>query len=1128
MTSTFAVSLTDRDHDYDHQHDPGNDQYPFMPPYDSDTASPHSFKPLETPGASTSGLSHHNPSDISDVGEDPFFGADFSNPDGGVPSFFEDEHAGWNTSAFAANNNTSASVSRRNVADSCCPLTPEHTASIHTNSPGQRLPDSISPQELQKPFRPNPIITQATQMTPCQSSSGRSSEDSLAPVASSMHHITSPRVTVSVWDQDDNVRTHTVERSLEDSPTTLRGGFQSAGDLISSSYSEHQSTSISRDSTGRWQRDPFTGQAGLDPLTRSSDKGPSINEISNRQKTAERNEDVDRWIHGAQNLHDISAAEERSAQESLEIEQSRSDGDDDIPLGDNTENRLKDDQIYYGGNGGQMNDQDYEIIAQHKWASPPMLPTIQNSTPGRNQPQSSQAAIERFERMCRDTDSNSLLSRSATWGTRRRSIHSVSDLDMDNILSGNFLKKLSINRGGDHGGDRGNKVGSLLKDLRNIVRRPSISSLRKRRVSGSGEDLHEHVERPSLENRDSIGSPLLAPPEGTSSWGKKNTPSLNTALASLADNFVHMNTPAGHSRKSSIGASSMTSPRGLSVPKVNNTLKRQRSRSEAPNPNSIADSALVGMWKRSGGPPVAVLTKPSPSVNVEIEEDDDEDDDIYEENDLKMDANLIDSVEANLAGFQSHILLLNPRLEGRYDYLVERIAHHQVSRYKALLSLKVKHLKQGANCPCGSLCMTLGGQANILDQKGDGKSVDPLASHYIDDDDAGTPTDGAINQDSFPQDIPLPPTQYLPAEFECQLCYSSKKFQKPSDWTKHVHEDVQPFTCTWDRCRDPKSFKRKADWVRHENEGHRHLEWWTCDVEECRHVCYRRDNFLQHLVREHKYPEPKFKSKAAVKKAGGIDPTLQKVEQCHVLTSQRPQEEPCRFCDRVFPTWKKLTVHLAKHMENISLPVLRLVAAKAKEISEDTIISPVEDLPQRPMLPLPMNQNPANGPFGNGHQAFVPSQGQIRYQNPAGYMYPVAPQGGELYTGHYDSLGHTLGVDTMNHGFDQTGQMQNLPVAQPISSYGQGQGQFITLPSSSNNNDNDLEPFPSLDPLGLHNHLTGQMGAQTVYNSMVDQSTVSASPFSGHGSASPYIHSPHMHATAPDNGWDDRRMSGFR
>ena len=84
-------------------------------------------------------------------------------------------------------------------------------------------------------------------------------------------------------------------------------------------------------------------------------------------------------------------------------------------------------------------------------------------------------------------------------------------------------------------------------------------------------------------------------------------------------------------------------------------------------------------------------------------------------------------------------------------------------------------------------------------------------------------------------------------------------------------------------------FKRKADWVRHENEGHRHLEWWTCDVDECKHTCYRRYNFLQHLVREHKFTEPKVKTKAAIKKSGANDPTWQKVEAINPTWLNNPR-----------------------------------------------------------------------------------------------------------------------------------------------------------------------------------------------------------------------------------------------
>ena len=233
-----------------------------------------------------------------------------------------------------------------------------------------------------------------------------------------------------------------------------------------------------------------------------------------------------------------------------------------------------------------------------------------------------------------------------------------------------------------------------------------------------------------------------------------------------------------------------------------------------------------------------------------------------------------------------------------------------------------------------------------------------LMTDFSDDD--SNPGDGALTDETFPQGVPMPPTRNLPAEFECQLCFKAKKCTKPSDWTKHVHEDVQPFTCTYDKCKEPKSFKRKADWVRHENERHRHLEWWICQVEDCRHPCYRKDNFLQHLVREHKLPEPKQKTKAAIKKARLTEPAWIMLEQCHHETTNRPQDEPCKFCGKSFPTWKKLTVHLAKHMEHISLPILRLVEARSVDAS--TIISPVEQI-LTPVMPVSKAKLESTSPF---------------------------------------------------------------------------------------------------------------------------------------------------------------------
>jgi hypothetical protein len=243
-------------------------------------------------------------------------------------------------------------------------------------------------------------------------------------------------------------------------------------------------------------------------------------------------------------------------------------------------------------------------------------------------------------------------------------------------------------------------------------------------------------------------------------------------------------------------------------------------------------------------------------------------------------------------------------------------------------------------------------------------------------------TDGQVVPAQFPSGVPLPPVKRLPAEFECPLCFRVKKFYKPSDWTKHVHEDIQPFTCTFPNCSEPKSFKRKADWVRHENERHRQLECWTCDIGECSHTCYRKDNFVQHLVREHKVPEPKVRTG----RSGGsrspltplepsdiwrglsvntAEPTEEDVwalvERCRKDASKHPRDEPCKFCGNICNTWKKLTVHLAKHMEQISMPVLPLIEQK-RLMSDAPLYQPTLQQPQP--VPILSTMSPEELPTG--------------------------------------------------------------------------------------------------------------------------------------------------------------------
>ncbi|KAI1333993.1 hypothetical protein F5Y15DRAFT_317158 [Xylariaceae sp. FL0016] len=1026
---------------------------------------------------------------------DPFFGVDFDDVDG--------------TGGLQSQGNFHPSVPQHGVSQyTSYPMSPT-TASFDNNSSsiGGHVPFLIEDSSLQaKPSTDSMDSNRsAPQLTPDTNGGSWSSDE---PIVSTRPKLTaqSPRVTVSMWKADGDAPIQGIERSFttgaeESSSRTVRAPHSIAGDLACEPSLD--SLLESRDARGVWFPNMNSGHRGLAPGERPSEEVPSINQQAARRERQEKNNEVAAWV--TQSTNNTNENSSGSSNSNSRLANSQQGDDDniptgDIPLGDTTENRHIPRQTYFRlGDGGPINSDDFELMRQlRNWEDAPMIHAIQKG--GKQyQPETSQAAIEKFNRQCQDNAS--IISAAATWGTRRRSLPSI--VDTEGVISGNFLKKLSIT---SHA-----RRPSFMKKVNSLMRKPSSSQILKRKGSNASEvSLERHDDQE--ERRESKDS--LAPPPRTSSWGlgnKKPTPSLNTALVGMATGAAAIGTT--HARSGSISATSMTSPKspkafsGLTVPPVKNTLRRPRSKTDLPRSSTAEASShpnLVGMLRQQGGPPVAQLARSHPAA--EADDDEDEDEEGYDDIDVKAEAGKIENIIPTLQGFKDHVLRLNPSLESSDDsgnlnnFLVERIAHQMIIRYKHLQNAKIKHIRQvnGGLCSCGALCIALGGSAMPLDSRGGDRGVDPMSTRPNSSDGDSTPLEPALNTENFPSGIPMPPTASLPAEFECQLCFTSKRFQKPSDWTKHVHEDVQPFTCTWPHCREPKMFKRKADWVRHENEGHRHLEWWTCDVEDCHHTCYRRDNFLQHLVREHKFIEPKVKTKAAIKKAGGGDRTWQKVEQCHKETQAKPSSEPCRFCNKTFPTWKKLTVHLAKHMEHISLPVLKLVAAK--ELDADTIISPVQDPPPRSFGPPPViKQDP--GLFSPDQRAssqpspmdYGASHGSMGYPNMS--QVPVHPS---YYTAQqnqpYTNMSHQTGGMMMQHQYNPQPQYQPMPVTTTSTypTYG------LNMPVQ------DTEPFPAFDSLGIQDP-TGAMA----YSNMQNPALQTVDQYSNQGSVSPYSHSPH-------------------
>ena len=602
----------------------------------------------------------------------------------------------------------------------------------------------------------------------------------------------------------------------------------------------------------------------------------------------------------------------------------------------------------------------------YPWIDPIYFP----SHPGAvGQPGTSNEAMMRFAKRAQDVET---ASRAATWGTNPRRL---SDGDLQRVFgSGGLLSRLSVSRHGDRDPEREKDWRQLKESVEtrvlNLLPKRSGSTTKRKQsepthvssketpATDSARKDSTHKRKESLQSLHERKESLSATFKRLPSVKRPKSPNVNTSGTVTASFNVNAH-----------GTGSTSPTENQSPTHKHSVLRQAREMLSRHSSRDASEPNLTALWTQSGGPPLPNFS--STSINKddttgtadEMPQDAEGDsEETTDDKGVKMELNpKKDTIIPTFDGFKINVLDVNPRLP---TYLVERLGHEQLRRYKKLVEFKVKHAQaiQLDKCESGAHCIEKGGlptyfpakpvsREPALSQTGFGAAENGAAEE--DEDDV---PDGLVTEAQFPPGVPMPPVKRLPAKFECPLCFSVKKFTKPSDWSKHVHEDLQPFTCTFVNCADPKSFKRKADWVRHENERHRQLEWWQCTEDGCAHQCYRRDNFVQHLVREHKMPEPKAKTvkpdnKPAVRgpaktKGRGAkdfapeDRVLMMVEQCRRETTKNPMDEPCKFCGNVCNTFKKLTVHLARHMEQISMPVLDLV--KLKDVTPDTIISPIE------------------------------------------------------------------------------------------------------------------------------------------------------------------------------------------
>ncbi|KAL1957985.1 hypothetical protein VTO42DRAFT_5197 [Malbranchea cinnamomea] len=816
-------------------------------------------------------------------------------------------------------------------------------------------------------------------------------------------------------------------RNAHLAPTQDSSSSDSEGDEASVSSGHRRTVSVPasalRSDEGAWLANPSTGQKGLDPLSRGDTYVLSPKEMMARQKLEEKNAEVEQWLSYSEANSEIEDNGTRGFRSRvarrLSIKsrrRSRSTGDPSMASRGKFTSTLDFDDSAIPGPGvllevdSEEDDDDEEgssktsdiapesppaqvevsfddaasenyfpptehtdftseelLFRAGPWHDPPRIGGPRDT---KEQPETSNAAIARYNRQADSLETASL---AVTIGSQVRS-----DFDAESIIGpGGRFSNLHI------GTD--DKKKSRRNSFLRFLPKGTFSNA-KRKFSQPMETQYESTE--SLEKRKSNDSKESSSSPSVPSLHKPSIsrpqPSLNTSGAVMA--MTGQIAPVG-------GGSS--APASAASPKLGSShwshIRRSRSKSEIPKGlRSHGAGGLLDLMTSVGGPPVPTLASPVPEktptssptaperpVIADGDDDDEnEDDEAMDDKGVVMEFPIVpDLIVPTLEGFRTQVRRLNPRLQ---PALVERIAKEQTQRYKRLVDQKMRHAKHVSQrkCSSGRHCFNQGGGATYPPPRTSPK--DPASTYgQFQVNGPGTANDvlnnfseGAVVAALFPALVPLPPVNRLPAEFECPLCFEVKKFQKPSDWTKHVYEDLQPFTCTFPECNEPKSFKRKADWVRHENEKHRHLEWWACNMPECTHTCHRKDNFVQHLVREHKMTDPKNSSAksranknahasqcATTAHEQGLVELWRRVDDCRQVTQKQPREEPCRFCGNICSSWKKLTVHLAKHMEQISMPVLELV--KQVKVADETDNTGVEYmLQQNSHLSTPVSAQP--------------------------------------------------------------------------------------------------------------------------------------------------------------------------
>ncbi|KAF4984207.1 hypothetical protein FZEAL_547 [Fusarium zealandicum] len=246
----------------------------------------------------------------------------------------------------------------------------------------------------------------------------------------------------------------------------------------------------------------------------------TLNELAARRRINDKNDMVWQWmIDAPEDLKECPVLENRAATRACETPQDTP--NEGVAFGHVTENNTVPGQVYFRNvDGKSLNQQDHDLIASVRyWGDAPMLHDIQQNA-NRYQPLSSQAAIDKFDRMARDTDS--MVSGAATCGTGDLSQFGIIESTSISIV-GHVLTKIKAER-------HSNVPGQVSRDSSEVIREPRAPQVPKRTRSINDDTASRERKTPRV---DHIPHDMLPTPR--SSLRHEISPGIRSTLISAAN-----------------------------------------------------------------------------------------------------------------------------------------------------------------------------------------------------------------------------------------------------------------------------------------------------------------------------------------------------------------------------------------------------------------------------------------------------------------------------------------------------------------------------------------------------------------------------------------------------------------